>query len=731
MKDTMVWLGVLVVATACARADLRDGLIAYWPFEDGQGLTATDITGNGFDGALSPADIAWVPGKVGTAVDCDGTNGGGGLPYDDGTGYVHIGQDDALKPPQISVQAWINLDTFVDWGGLVGNVYDTGATESGWALHTRSDGVVAFYVSVLSGGDATLQTVSHGNTPTGQWIHCVGTYDGSEVKLYVNGAGPIVTSTSGGPIDYSTEAEPIAMRIGQYFDDNEENRCDGRIDEVAIWDRALSPDEVAELYNNGMGRPLPPLTRAVLPKPNTDFVPVDTDLEWAAPLNADVVAYDVWFGTDTNQVSPTYDFTKIVDHENVTSVDPAPGGDLDSDTRYYWRVDIYEPNGPSEIFHEGVIWTFQTAPEIPVVLADPEGVVVGAGETAQMTVIASNATTYTWFRSIDAANDTAADDVQVASGQDLSTLTLTDVQEADEGYYYCVVSNSIGEQDVSGVALLMTQRLIHHWTLDGNADDVVVDFDGPMNGTVVGDPNWVEGIDGQAISLFPATVFGSAEDDWVVLGDVQYGTGDFSVSFWMKTDALDSDPALISNKDWDSGSNVGWVIAWGGAGDGIYQWNLDTAGAGRNDFDPTGPETADSQWHLVTVTHDRDGMAVFYIDGNFRGQVDISAHAHATLDAGLPTVLGNDGKQDYHVKYPGARVKAAIDDVRLWNYALDATEVAWLYVNFVEGEVRYPYTTQPAFDLNDDWKVDLADLALLASEWLECGRIPPEACLTP
>ncbi len=60
----------LLVASPNVRADMRDGLVAYWPLDDAAGTTAEE-TINGLDGSLN-GDPTWVAGKVGGALDVDG-----------------------------------------------------------------------------------------------------------------------------------------------------------------------------------------------------------------------------------------------------------------------------------------------------------------------------------------------------------------------------------------------------------------------------------------------------------------------------------------------------------------------------------------------------------------------------------------------------------------------------------------------------------------------------------
>jgi hypothetical protein len=239
-RVALLFVAVAISLNACVSAELLDGLIAYWPLDESSGTNAPDVIGS-HDGTLTTTSISWTAGKLDNAVDCYGS--------DFGSGYINIPQHSALKPANISIQAWVSLDAFGDWDGIVGNFEDTGDTESGWALFTHGTNTVSWYVSVA--GSMRWTSVS---VPTAQWTHLVGTYDGTNVKLYMNAAAP-ETTYAPGSIDYS-EYPPISMRIGQYYDSNEQDALDGRVDEVALWNRALTLDEVQMLYNGGAAHPV-------------------------------------------------------------------------------------------------------------------------------------------------------------------------------------------------------------------------------------------------------------------------------------------------------------------------------------------------------------------------------------------------------------------------------------------------------------------------------------------
>ena len=63
----------------------------------------------------------------------------------------------------------------------------------------------------------------------------------------------------------------------------------------------------------------------------------------------------------------------------------------------------------------------------------------------------------------------------------------------------------------------------------------------------------------------------------------------------------------------------------------------------------------------------------------------------------------------------------AMDEVKIFNYPLTADTIAETYYNY---SGRTICVTKPEFDLNDDCKVDIADLAEVAGSWLDCGIYP-------
>ena len=182
---------------------------------------------------------------------------------------------------------------------------------------------------------------------------------------------------------------------------------------------------------------------------------------------------------------------------------------------------------------------------------------------------------------------------------------------------------------------------------------------------VNGNPEFSQGRIGQAINF-------TSPGQYVDLGnsnDLQFGENtDFSVAFWFKSDGINSDPSIISNKNWNSGSNTGWILAVNSSN---LIWNFKTSDSSRLDYHM--PDVVDHNWHHIVVTHDRDGNANFYKDGNLIHTVDISG-MKGTLDSPYTTKIGQDGTGRY-----GSTLTAKVDELQIHRRALTESEVQSMF----------------------------------------------------
>jgi len=144
-----------------------------------------------------------------------------------------------LPVKAISVEAWVLIDKPSEWGGICGVIQDNGDYERGWLLGYRKS---SFFFAVSS---VTKKRLTYLIDPRafeiGYWYHVVGTYDGEQIRLHVDGKPWAVSREQSGNIAYPPKA---FFTIGAYHDDNELHSIAGQIEQVSVFDRSLTPVEI-------------------------------------------------------------------------------------------------------------------------------------------------------------------------------------------------------------------------------------------------------------------------------------------------------------------------------------------------------------------------------------------------------------------------------------------------------------------------------------------------------
>jgi hypothetical protein len=708
MEKKVFFIGMTLALVSCvlmlpanARADIKDGLVSVWPLDEGSGDVAGDAVGSnngevlaGYGSGVAPV---WTTGKFGGALDFDGVSS-----------FVNCGSDASLQPATVTVSAWIKQASAVGYYAQVaGMATDTGAAESGYSIIGDDEwfGPQGYSMWISGGAEADgSYTATNTNFTLGEWTHIAVTYDGSRAEVYVNGApGATPHLSEVGDVDYTYTT---AFYMGVYWTPLSGYTdwwlpYEGLIDDVAVWNRPLTQDEVSWLYNGGVGNPAPKPLVTPTPSNGAKMVLRDQVLSWVPIAGVTPISYDVYYGSDVNELSPHYDFALVLDDTEETSYDPP--GDLDFDTPYYWRVDVTEANdlGPGTITTEGFLFSFTTVPDTPVI--DPEtpaDVLIDAGEDAIFTVDALNpltgddtGMTYEWLKVGDPA---------VLSTTD--TLEILSAQVANEGDYYCTVTvTASGKSSDSAIANLSIKRLIGHWPFDRDMTDIVSGNDGTyiggnrptyVTGGVIGEAVEFDGSDGKAITVPTIAHISNA----------------YSLVWWENADTDGTD------HDWESmlacGDTDGWEVFE------FDRYIYATYAFGFNNADyfysPTATPYPRGVWYLHVVTYDpTEGLAKWYLNGELAGQI-------STGFDGFDDVIYIGNARSFGQSYIGL-----IDDLKLFNYPLNGIEVAILYTDVMGGEICGQY---PEYDFNADCRVDLLDLTAFLGEWLECNRFPAEFC---
>jgi Concanavalin A-like lectin/glucanases superfamily len=240
---------LLLAATQTAQAADQDGL-ARWSMDEGTGQVAADVSGNGHHARLGrlagadPSDPSWIPGRFGSALRFVSTE----------DEFAEIAQPAGLAPASVTVEAWVRrLGSPGQWRYVISN----GGQQcdfSSFGLYSGAGGGLSFYVSG-GGGYVTSPEAAPDGLWDGGWHYAVGTYDGQNVRLYLDGAEVGHGTATGLAIRYGL-GSPSAF-IGAY-----RGGCNlpftGDVDEAAIRGRALSAAEIAALAERAGLKPMPP-----------------------------------------------------------------------------------------------------------------------------------------------------------------------------------------------------------------------------------------------------------------------------------------------------------------------------------------------------------------------------------------------------------------------------------------------------------------------------------------
>ena len=291
-------------------------LAGEWRFEEGAGGVAVDSSGNENNGIIHSG--SWTEeGQVGTALEFDG--------LDD---YVSIPNSPTLNPAdEITISAWVNPGVIpqAGWNKIIAKPYTNSAYPWQQYALTLHDNKFVFELNTEGTKDviASTETVEP-NT----WYHVTGTYDGSEMRIYVNAALKGTLQKSGAIAAYPTD-----VHIGAgIYSDAETEYITGTIDEVKIYSRALSAEEIKTDYEDGSSN-LPPVADPKGPYTGTEGIPITFDGSGSYDPDGSIISYawDFGDGNTTTGVSPTHIYAQNGTY-TVTLAVTDDGGATDTNT---------------------------------------------------------------------------------------------------------------------------------------------------------------------------------------------------------------------------------------------------------------------------------------------------------------------------------------------------------------------------------------------------------------
>jgi len=636
-------LGAALTSTGNAQ---DPSLVGWWKLDNEGTGTVLDYSGYGRDGTINGSP-QFVPGVYGQALEFYGD-----------PDYVSIdGYKGLLGGHAFSITAWIKTTgngEIVGWGNNVG-------TE-------KMEFRVSEYRLRVEHGSGNRQ----GDTfvSDDEWHHVALTVEENatisypEVILYLDGEDDTRSGTSSNAFNIVSNYDVKIAR--QYSGSN--RWFIGLIDDVRIYDRVLSADEIKNLA-------MLPVASKPSPADGTIHPETWVSLIWSPGGNA--VSHDVYFSDNLNNVAAgTETFQGNQTKTNFVAGLPGfpyPDG-LPIGTTYYWQVDEIEADGTT--IHKGDIWSF-TVP--PITASNPE-----PGDEARFVdpnvILGWTAGFGAKFHHVYFGDN--FDDVNAGTGKSpiAGTTYTPGTLEFDKVYYWRVdgfdgITTHKGDVwsfRTTPFIFVYDPDLVAWWKLD-EGSGIVIDYSGfGHHGTLGGDPQLVAGYDGDALEF-------DGSGDYVRIDGYKgiMGTQAFSITAWIKT------------------ASNGQIIGWGSTGTGQrVEFRIN---GGRLRCDTNGGNVQgdtnliDDEWHHVAVTVKENatlssGDVTFYLDGqdDTRASTDTDAF---NITSNFDVKIG----QMYDLSSSRWFV-GLIDDVRIYSKELTLEEIG----KAMMGDPRLAWGPSPA-----------------------------------
>lgn len=231
-KHAKAWIGLFGFMPMAVFAQLENA-IGIWLFDEGNGDVVKDLSGNKNDGVIR-GGAKWVTGKIGKALEFNGS-----------TSYVEVKDSPSLDlETEVTMMCWFNWagsgdgwQTFFAKGPMSG-------TNENWALFINTGG--RYFHFILTPNGARLNLDSQGGVfEPKKWMHVAATYDGKMRTIYLDGK-VVGTGAQSGKLTPNNSFLGIGWREGS------SHYWNGMLDEMAVFNKALTEKQIVSMMNNGV-----------------------------------------------------------------------------------------------------------------------------------------------------------------------------------------------------------------------------------------------------------------------------------------------------------------------------------------------------------------------------------------------------------------------------------------------------------------------------------------------
>ncbi len=576
-----------------------------------------------------------------------------------------------LNSPLTSVAFWINVNNLPGNGEAY--LMSFGGWQERWKISLPTHGKPVWTTNYV-GGISDMDAGDGHELQVGQWTQLVFVHDGLKDIIYMNGM-QVAEKDVVGVLNSTTHDLGIGYNIidgGSYFD--------GSLDDILIFNTALTAQEVADLYDaqaadpgiTDLEAPTAPLDLAA----NVSFTNVD--LSWLPSTDNDsgVAGYNVY--ENGNNVSTTTDLTS-----SFSGLLPL--------TSYEFGVSAVDSAGNESTVSTLTVMTGMDMNPDTEAPSAPGNLHITAG---------SNSVVFSWDASTD--NVSVAGYVVTVDGNLVDTVysptTSIFIGGLDpstlytfEVYAYDPSGNNSEISDIteSTTAPIDTGEpgLVAWYKFEGDATDATPYHN---DGTIGGNPTF-EPVTNRPNAAGMDIVFDGDQDSVLCPNAVQLISDYATVGFWIRLDGqnlMDAEAYIMSFGGWQERWKISLPqhrkIVWTTNGNNTqFPHFIHDMDAGD------GNELVQGFWFYVTMVHDGTDD-IIYLDGDEVNRQPVPSKLNSTAN---PFGMGNnplDGHQYFH---------GALDEVKIYNKALTGDEITQLYNTGTTGIGEVPNEVQKYVDL--------------------------------
>lgn len=213
------------------------GLVGWWKFDEGSGSSASDSSGNGNTGTVVGA--SWAGGKTGQGLSFDGTN----------NDRVSVSSTVLNDMSSFSWSFWIVRNDLASTNIMSKDAWNCGVAGMQIAFYWQDPNVLDFRVNHSSGA-AIARSQSYAASVWNNWRHIVAVYDGilKRVSIYKDGVEALYSGRSDG-VGAKSNDNSYNLLLGDCGNAGQGTDFAGFLDDVRIYNRALSAAEIQAIYN--------------------------------------------------------------------------------------------------------------------------------------------------------------------------------------------------------------------------------------------------------------------------------------------------------------------------------------------------------------------------------------------------------------------------------------------------------------------------------------------------